>query len=164
MIYRCRSRTLAISRRMLMPAGHVLDYRRKRNGKSRLKKTPAAGWPRKTTSIPEGPFIRRIVGTIVTSTRSLGAPGSGRPAPIRLTLVIAQQLGHWVSTTGNSCAISMFFAAAHARPPEVTRDVLTEIFSRPRRSGNSPAFDWPNLDRNPFQTIHFSGSQIRLLE
>jgi len=98
---------------------------------------------------------------MATLTRSLGALGSGRPAPIRLTLDIFQQLGHWVNTTGNLCAINMCFAAAHARPPEVTRDIRTEIFFRPRHSGNSLAFDSPEMDRNPFQTIQFSGSEKR---
>jgi len=45
-----------------MLAGRALDYRLKRNGKSPLEKAQAAGYPRKITSIPEGPFIRFIVG------------------------------------------------------------------------------------------------------
>ena len=135
-----------------MLAGRVLDYRRKRNGKSRLKKTKAAGCPRKITLIPERPFIRCMPGTIATLTRSLEAPGSGRRVPIRPIRVIFQPLGSWGSTTESSCAINMFFAAAHARPPGVTRDILTEIFFRPKRSGNSRAFDSPKPGRNPFRT------------
>jgi len=139
-----------------MLAGWVLDYRRKRNGKSLLKKTKAAGCPQKTTSIPEVPFILPIVGTIATLTHSLGAPGSGRLALMRPILVIFQQLGHWESTTVNSCVINMFCVEAHARPPEVTRDTRIEIFFRPRRSGNSLAFASPKPDSNCCRTIFYS--------
>jgi len=100
--------------------------------------------------------MRFIVGTSAILTRSLGALGNGHLAPIRLTLVIFQSLEHSESTTGNSCAISTFFAAVHARPLEVTLDARTEIFFRPRRSGNSLAFASPNPDKNRFRTILYS--------
>ena len=76
------------------------------------------------------------------SLSALATCGSGPEVPIHLIPACGPRLGPLVSTTRSSCAISLSFGAARARPRVRTSVRPTVTFLPPRLAGSSRGYDW----------------------